>query len=98
MNTLQGSKISQKATSKSTSQMDRKRRKQKKKDSTKGIDGLDILDQHTHNKLVEMEEERKSIYNFDVCIVFLLLVKLLDYFSSNTSFNVSTGQSMCPFA
>ncbi|XP_052231548.1 lysine-specific demethylase 7B-like isoform X2 [Dreissena polymorpha] len=60
-----GSKISQKATSKSTSQMDRKRRKQKKKDSTKGIDGLDILDQHTHNKLVEMEEERKSIYNFD---------------------------------
>jgi len=41
---------------------ERKRRKKKKGgEVSKAIAGLDVLDQHTHSKLQEMEQERQNI-------------------------------------
>ena len=41
---------------------ERKRRKKKKGgEVSKAIAGLDVLDQHTHSKLQEMEQERHNI-------------------------------------
>ncbi|XP_052779281.1 lysine-specific demethylase PHF2-like isoform X2 [Mya arenaria] len=42
-----------------------RKHKKKKKGASKAIEGLDILDMHTHSKLQEMEQERHNIYNFD---------------------------------
>lgn len=58
-----------------------RKRKKKKKEVAKKIDGLDILDMHTQNKLVEMDRERKNIYNFDVSHLSLFIFVSLFFIS-----------------
>ena len=65
-----------KSEKKSEKKCEKKKKKKKDTSASKTILGLDLLHQHTEDRLKGLDEEqRKNIYNFEVCVT-------VPYFSS----------------